>query len=135
MYIIDVPSCAAEEFEASVAAWNSGQVDGFSTSTGWQYSVLNSCSPPAITDNSLEVVDVAENLGAESKEVDVFGAYERVKFSDSIGETAGTVGSADTNCVLEVAIFSSNDETVRLHLLVLLLYPCTCTVRCSSIGV
>lgn len=113
---------AAEEFEASVSTWNSGQIDDFSTSTGWQYSVLNSCSSPASVAKALEESDVAENLGSESKEVDVFGAYERVKFADSMGETAGAVDAMDTNCILEVAIFSSLNATVSLYILVLFLY-------------
>ena len=84
--------------------------------------MFNSCSPPVIANNSLQSVDVAEHLGAESKEVDVFGAYKHVKFAHSIGEAAGTVGAAHTHCALEVEIFSSQNATVRLHMLVLYMY-------------
>lgn len=104
----------ADEFNTAVDAWQSGTVDEFSTSTGWQYRVSNDCSQPSLALQELSESDAAEILGDESNESDVFGAYDRVKFTDDSPEISVTVSSSSTNCNIAVNILHLS-QNVRLN--------------------
>ena len=110
----------AEEFNAAVDAWQGGPMGDFSDSSGWTYQIWNECSQPPLVLQELSQSDAAETLGAESGESNVFGAYDRVKFTDDHPEISVTVSSSDATCNIAVSIRNSEHVSPTLDVR---LYP------------
>ena len=97
----------ADEFNAAVDIWQGGPMGEFSDSSGWTYQISNDCSQPSLLLQELSPSNSAEHLGAESGESGVFGAYDRVKFTDDNPEISVTVSSTDATCNIAVTIRNS----------------------------